>query len=150
MDSFGVALKPNTMPFRISSQCVKNQCSVFWGESVGRSGMCKQIQRNAYSRKNSNSSPRSTARKLTPGVAYSVLMSEISEETTVSGFSIFDDIQKYINFYMNFDSKFYLRLYRLLYSRLQELIRKRLLQSFWVEVLELACFLLPASEPNQR
>ncbi|XP_038897714.1 glucose-1-phosphate adenylyltransferase large subunit 1-like isoform X2 [Benincasa hispida] len=82
MDSFDVALKANTMPFRISSQCIKNQCSGFWGENIGRSERWKQIQRNAYSRKNSKSSSCSRARKVAPGVAYSVLMSEISEETT--------------------------------------------------------------------
>lgn len=81
-----MALKPNTMPFRITSQCVRNQCSGFWGDGIGRNGRSKQIQRNAYSLKNSNSSSFSRARKLAPGVAYSVLMSEINEETSVNGF----------------------------------------------------------------
>ncbi|KGN59984.1 glucose-1-phosphate adenylyltransferase large subunit 1 [Cucumis sativus] len=90
MDSFGVALKPNTMPFRITSQCVRNQCSGFWGDGIGRNGRSKQIQRNAYSLKNSNSSSFSRARKLAPGVAYSVLMSEINEETSTLQAPIFE------------------------------------------------------------
>lgn len=83
-----MTLKANTMPFRASRQCGRKvQCSGFWGEGIERSGKCKQIQMNAYSRKNSNSSSHSRARKLTAGVAHSVLMSEVSEETAVSGFS---------------------------------------------------------------
>ncbi|KAG6591303.1 Glucose-1-phosphate adenylyltransferase large subunit, chloroplastic/amyloplastic [Cucurbita argyrosperma subsp. argyrosperma] len=91
MDSFGVTLKANTMPFRASRQCGRKvQCSGFWGESIERSGKCKQIQMNAYSRKNSNSSSHSRARKLTAGVAHSVLMSEVSEETATLQAPIFE------------------------------------------------------------
>lgn len=85
MDTFGATLKANAIPFRIGSQCARNQRSVFWGGSIGRSGRCEQIQMNVHLRNNSSSQNR--AEKLKPGVAYSVLMSDISEETSVCEFS---------------------------------------------------------------
>lgn len=90
-----MTLKANTIPFRISGRCARNQRSGFWGESIGRSGRCNQIQMNVHSRKNSSSQSR--ARKLKPGVAHSVLMSDIIEETLVSGLStlIFKSIRTF-------------------------------------------------------
>ncbi|XP_022981853.1 glucose-1-phosphate adenylyltransferase large subunit 1-like isoform X1 [Cucurbita maxima] len=78
MDSFGVTLKADSIPFRISGQCGWNQRSVLWGESIRR---CKQMQMNVHPRNNPSS--QTCATKLKPGVAHSVLMSDIDEEAMI-------------------------------------------------------------------